>query len=482
MNKALLSILLIISSLLLSNLALYGIRRKKVPGALAFSILLTAMIVHSLGYAFELLSDTIEKMYFWIRIEYIGVAFYPLLIILFAREYTDERKLANRYVLSLLIIINVVTLVLVNTNEYHFFYYTSVSLDYSLGFNALKLEKGIWYYVQTVTLCFSNLYSMMIFAKKSRRSRGDYRKRAFVMLIGVTIPMTVFIIYILGLGPASIDLVPFSYLLMSLLIGVGLFRYDILFLTPITHEMVFNAVEEAVLVTDKKGIIINFNRASKYFFPSLEKIRVGEPIDLISELKDYDFELNQDTYEIDNKIYRFKIIDMQSNKGRIYVISDITESERVKKQLEILATTDALTEIDNRRFFMEKLQKLTKEGVFVIMDIDNFKNINDSFGHTQGDKVLSYFGNELKNFFKESMVCRYGGEEFAVFMEENDLNKAFIQLEAFRKRITANEQDIKFTFSAGMAKYETGLISNAIIEADEKLYEAKENSRNQIRY
>ncbi len=302
------------------------------------------------------------------------------------------------------------------------------------------------------------------------------------MLIGVTIPAVVFIVYILGLGPAYIDLLPFSYIFMGLLIGVGLFRYDILFLTPITHEMVFNAVDEAVLVVDRKGMLISFNKASKQFFPSLENIMAGESIHLIRELNDYDFELNRSKYEIYDKIYSFKVIEMKSNRGRIYVVNDITESEQAKKQLEILATTDKLTGIYNRRYFMEKIESNVIGGVFVIIDIDNFKEINDKFGHVEGDKVLSYFGAEFKSFFKDHMVCRYGGEEFAMFIQDDDLNKVFIKLEAFRKKIADNEHDLNFTFSAGMAKYDIDRISNAIIEADKKLYEAKENGRNQIRY
>lgn len=482
MNVALLSILLIISSILLSNLSIYAIRRKKIPGAFAFSVLLIAMTLHSLGYTFELLSDTVEKMYFWVKIEYMGVAFYPFLIMLFAREYTDERKLANRYVLSLMITVNIVTLIFVNTNYYHFLYYTSVEVASSLGFNVLKLEKGIWYYVHVSALCFSNLYSIAVFVVKSKKSKGDYRKRAIFMLLGVTIPILVFNVYILGLGPAYIDLLPFSYIFMGLLIGVGLFRYDILFLTPITHEMVFDAVDEAVLVVDRKGMLISFNRASKQFFPSLENIRSGESIHLIRELIEYDFELNQDSYEMDGKTYNFKVIEMKNNRGRLYVVNDITESEQARKQLEILATTDMLTGVYNRRYFMDEIEKEMNGGVFVIIDIDNFKNINDTFGHVEGDKVLSYFGNEFKNFFKEYLLCRYGGEEFAMFIKNDNLSEAFKKLEVFRERIASGEHDLRFTFSAGMAEYETGKISNAIIEADKKLYQAKENGRNQIRY
>lgn len=482
MNRVLLSSLLIVSSILLSNLALYGIRKRKVPGAFAFSVLMMAMVVHSVGYAFELLSNTVEEMYFWIRIEYIGAAFYPTLIMLFAREYTDEKKLANKYILKLILMVNMVTLVLVNTNPYHLLYYSSVGVDSSPGFNILALEKGIWYLVQVSVLFFSILYSIIIFSIKLKKSKGDYRKRVTFMLIGVTIPMITLVIYMLDLGPIYIDLSPFSYFFMSLFIVFGLFRYESLFFIPITHEMVFNCVDEAVLVVDKDKLLISFNNTAKLLFPSINKIKTGESIHLVSELKGYDFDLKQAIYEIDNKILNFKVIDMESNRGSIYVLNDITESERAKKQLEIFATEDALTGLYNRRHFMENFDRSETEGVFVIMDIDHFKVINDTFGHVEGDNVLSCFGEKLKMFFSEQMVCRYGGEEFALFIENVDVSQAFKQVETFREKIEAEERTIKFTFSAGIAEYRKGQISKAIIKADKMLYEAKENGRNQIKY
>ncbi|HBC99974.1 MAG TPA: hypothetical protein DC053_12435, partial [Lachnoclostridium sp.] len=81
--------------------------------------------------------------------------------------------------------------------------------------------------------------------------------------------MITLIIYMLGLGPVYIDLSPFSYFFMSSFIIIGILRYDILFLAPVTHERVFNSIEEAVLVVDNDELLINFNYASKRFFPTL---------------------------------------------------------------------------------------------------------------------------------------------------------------------------------------------------------------------
>ncbi|KDR96332.1 diguanylate cyclase (GGDEF) domain-containing protein [Peptoclostridium litorale DSM 5388] len=482
MKNALLSCILTISSILIANMAIYAMRRRKVPGAFAFSLLLFAISFHSLGYAFELLSDTVDKMYFGVRFEYIGISFYPVIIAVFARQYADERRILTKSITSLLITISIATLIFVNTNTYHLLYYKSLGIDSTFGFNVLKLEKGIWYYVQSAALIFSNIYGVAAFAAKSKKSRGDYRKRALFMLTGCSIPVVVFVIYILGMGPAYIDIMTFAYMPMSLLIGVGMFRYEILFLTPVTHEMVFNSIDEAVIVADKNGRLISCNDSAKSIFPSMKRIGIGESLYLIEELCEYDFESDLDGYEIEGKIYSLKVIEMKGGRGRIYVANDITESEMAKKQLKKMAITDALTGIYNRRHFMEKLENEKTEGAFAIIDIDHFKNINDTFGHVEGDKVLVGFANKLKNSFSNDLVCRYGGEEFALFMDIYDLEMAFKRIEEFRKNIAEDKSGINFTFSAGVAKYRRKNLSECIVEADRRLYEAKGNGRNRVVY
>lgn len=478
-NNVLLSSLLILSSIMLSNLVLYGMRRREIPGVFVFSILMLAMIIHSVGYALELLSNTLEHMYFWIRIEYLGAAFYSFLIMFFAREYADEKRFANKYLLTLLLTINFTTLVLVYTNSYHGLYYSSMGIDSSLGFPILAVKKGIWYFVQIISLYFSILYSVIIFSIKLKRARGDYRKKVAYMLIGALIPMITLFVYLLGLGPVYIDLTPFSYFLMTLFIVIGLLRYDMLALTPITYEMVFNSIGEAVLVIDKDEILLSFNRASKEFFPSLEKLKAGESVHLVEELKEYNFSLKPPIYEIHGKLLNFKVNKIKTNGVSIFVINDITESERVKKQLEILATHDALTGLYNRRFFMEHMEKAGLKGVLAMIDIDHFKKINDTYGHHEGDKVLSYFGESIINFFPKQLSCRYGGEEFVIFIENVDLMEADRQIESLREKINQVEGGISITFSAGLAEYQHGTISESLQRADQKLYEAKENGRNQ---
>jgi diguanylate cyclase (GGDEF)-like protein len=211
-------------------------------------------------------------------------------------------------------------------------------------------------------------------------------------------------------------------------------------------------------------------------------MKIGESIHSVVELRNYDFSSNQSVFESNGKTLSLKVNKIKNNRVRIYVVNDITESERVKKQLEVLATEDALTGLYNRRHFMETLEGRARKGVFVMIDIDLFKTINDTFGHVEGDKVLSYFGKEIQKFFHDQIACRYGGEEFALFIEGADAKKAYRLVEDMRSEMNDTDGSIKITFSAGLAEYRAGNIMKALIDADQKLYEAKENGRNQTRY
>jgi diguanylate cyclase (GGDEF)-like protein len=482
MNNVSLSVLLIISSALIGNFVIYGLARRRTPGIYYFCLLMTAMIFHSVGYAFELLSDSVNTMNFWIRVEYIGASFYPFLIMMFTREYTEETSFAGRFVMTLVLMVNVITLILVYTNNYHFLYYSSVSVDYSPGFPILVLQKGIWYQIQVLFLCFSIIYSITVLVIKLKRTSGSYRNKVLLLLMGVTSPVVTMLLYLLGLGPVYLDMTPFSYFIMSICITIGLFRYDMLILNPITYEKIFQSINEAVLVVDSNDVLVGFNNVSKEFFPSLSNMKIGQPFGLIEELKDQDLDSVNPVHEICDRKYSFKAIAMKPHKVRIYVANDITESENAKKQLEILATIDSLTGLYNRRFFMEQVERFGSDGVFVIIDLDHFKVINDTFGHFEGDLVLSDFGKLLQRTFPEHISCRYGGEEFAVFLAETGLGEAYKRVESLREKNNNGIQTCKVTFSAGLAEYEigSGTVSEALIRADQKLYEAKERGRDRI--
>ncbi len=161
------------------------------------------------------------------------------------------------------------------------------------------------------------------------------------------------------------------------------------------------------------------------------------------------------------------------------------------------ANRDFLTGLYNRRYFfnhidtvIEEAKESFKELYIAMIDIDNFKTINDTCGHDNGDQAIIALSEILRtNTHQEDLVARFGGEEFCIaFLAPND-NSAFEILERIRKKVekfrmkTSGGEEIGFTISIGLTKHsEDGNINETINEADLNLYNAKENGKNQIIY
>ena len=161
-----------------------------------------------------------------------------------------------------------------------------------------------------------------------------------------------------------------------------------------------------------------------------------------------------------------------------------------------LATTDGLTELYNHRFFQEQMKnnvelcnKQNKNFSLLYMDIDFFKKFNDTYGHQAGDAVLKHVAKTLKACVRnEDFVCRYGGEEMAIILNNANREVAVSIAQKICKTIADKsyeltpDLEVKITISIGVSSYpENGKTPTELIEyADKCLYQAKENGRNQV--
>lgn len=168
------------------------------------------------------------------------------------------------------------------------------------------------------------------------------------------------------------------------------------------------------------------------------------------------------------------------------------ELAKANQRISELMRTDILTDLANRRYFMEEFDKQLsianrrKRALsIVMMDIDHFKQFNDRYGHDTGDKVLKSVGQLLKNELrKEDFPARFGGEEFIVILPETMLEEAFLVIDRIRKKLQKADlldNGVKVTASFGVSQYnfvETG--PELIKHADLALYQAKETGRNRV--
>ncbi|WP_339719660.1 GGDEF domain-containing protein [uncultured Paraglaciecola sp.] len=169
--------------------------------------------------------------------------------------------------------------------------------------------------------------------------------------------------------------------------------------------------------------------------------------------------------------------------------------EKNEQRLLALAGTDKLTGLANRMKLeggFEHYSLLSKRHninfIFVLIDLDFFKNINDQYGHDMGDKALCYVADFLKKNIRESdLLARFGGEEFSLLMTSSDIDEAYQHINLIREKLSQHpfirdNHSIKITMSAGLATYgiDGTSLDSLMKKADERLYMAKSNGRNCI--
>ena len=215
-----------------------------------------------------------------------------------------------------------------------------------------------------------------------------------------------------------------------------------------------------------------------------------------------------DSSNIENISFNFSdemLDEIQKNIQNIiesFDVPDDNKADVIKKinfmyaQTKHLSVTDGLTGLYNRRHFKSNLEreflraKRYKSDLSIAMiDVDFFKKVNDTYGHSCGDYVLKEIAFLINEAFRKTdMIFRYGGEEFVVILTETDCKNAIIPLERLRKNVEENKfryenKELKITISIGV----TSILENSQTPwelfdlADKALYEAKRNGRNQIK-
>lgn len=213
-------------------------------------------------------------------------------------------------------------------------------------------------------------------------------------------------------------------------------------------------------------------------------------------------------YEIGAVDYLFKPLDPVIFKSKVNIFLELDKKKKeleqskrkIEKQnewLKELSITDGLTGLYNHRHFQNMLKRefamvrrSSSDLSCFMIDLDYFKDVNDTFGHTFGDFVLQRFAQLLKEAVRETdILARYGGEEFALLLPHTSLEGALVLAEKFRKKIEEyvyenKEHSKRITASVGVASYGThhpSSCSDLVTFADQALYRAKAEGRNQVR-
>jgi diguanylate cyclase (GGDEF)-like protein/PAS domain S-box-containing protein len=259
-------------------------------------------------------------------------------------------------------------------------------------------------------------------------------------------------------------------------------------------------------VSAKKAHNKSFSELSNYCFHNAQGLNIES--DTLDEWLTYALAKRRSSqyraFETDTHDGKwFLVTEQVVHKDYLYVyITDITEKKASEKalklmseQLKKLATIDYLTGIYNRRYFYEKAEvEFNRSGrknqtcSVMLFDLDNFKHINDKFGHAAGDAILKAFTKNVQMYLRSyDTLARIGGEEFAALLPYTEQHNTCIIAERIRASIEAltvpfEDERLHITVSIGIAENlgNTQSIDQVMQNADKKLYQAKSNGRNQV--
>jgi len=498
------SVYLFIGVILLSIMFVNSFLRGKSSYAKVLGMLALILQVYLLGYLMEINTESLEKMLFWNQIQYFGIPFIPALWLAVSMLYTGRGKYLKGFGGFIIFIIPLATFAFRFTNDWHHLFYSHVELQHYGSLNRMLLGKGPWYFVQAGYVLIALVLCSYFYFQCYRKSTSYERLQFRLLLIASVLP---YMALVLGIGDIrlGIDYTALILPICLLLINLALTRYDFLEIKALARERVFEDSAEGLILLNRFGRIVDFNEACIRFLRWFDvQIVREEQLDFM--LKDRT-ELLESIRRLEDKVIHLQVGEEDryvhisaravQNKGErvglLITLDDVTERERLRKRLVEMASTDELSGLNNRRRFREYAVEAYRHALryqehisVLMMDIDNFKTINDTFGHFAGDTVIKDLAEMLRESFRGTdVVGRIGGEEFAVVMLGADTMKAYQKAEHFRqlverKRISFEKQQIRITISIGVAelKGETPDLDSLLNSADNALYEAKRGGRN----
>lgn len=285
---------------------------------------------------------------------------------------------------------------------------------------------------------------------------------------------------------------------------MAILRYEFLEAKSIARNKVFEISRDAFFLVNRQDKIIDYNSGAREILEYLQADPSREQFSkLFSPLSgfpgstsggtSYVTKLNPGEQERYYEVTTRGINEHSAVQCSIKTVRDVTEIYKLNENLQKQAMMDELSELSNRRAFMQLGQKLVTDADvlgnsvhLLMMDLDLFKRVNDQYGHHMGDQVIQVFGQILKKTFQaDGLVARLGGEEFAVllsgFSDEEIYTRANMVLKGTEQYAFRFQAEVfHVTVSIGISKKGPGTedLNSLMRVADKALYQSKDFGRN----
>lgn len=371
-------------------------------------------------------------------------------------------------------------------------------------------EVGMWkypvynsnYYIAMIVgTVIDILYLIPLMIAKSRTKIADQRAIYQQLIIGVYVAIILNIA--LGFFPFENMLPPYPFIYAGIVWCYFLRRtmkqHDFLNLYDKRYEKLFRLNPDAILLLDFKGVIHDVNPAAiklldnlnlrqEQLFSSLDD-ELKEQLVTEKVVKDYALSISNNDVQF-LVLVNADYILVDNRMHILLILQDVTLQKQYQREIEFLAYHDSLTRLPNRRLFtiqleaaIETCRKEQQTFTLFLIDIDNFKSLNDTYGHQVGDELLQVTAQILQDAVKDSgEVARLGGDEFVLFLRDahsKQLTNQFVeQLQStFSQHITTTHPDLPISLSIGISQFpEDGMDGQTLLHhADQDMYIAKQS-------
>jgi len=532
-------ILVVISTItILASIIYVGTRKNKTQLHYVYILLMSSVLVWCTGAIGEVTTKDVYHFNSFIQTcNYFGIGLVSVFILLLGTVFTNS-KITVTWKYALLFILPIGSAIAVATNESHHLFmkvFCIIIKDTVMG--PLMWVHYIYCYVYIAI-------GLGYLIKHAINNLGIFSKQAITLIVGIGISLVVNVLTSFSIVRGGCYSTIPSIVILVILIGIATLKFDMFNIMPIALQNVVDHISDGFIVIDENRKIIDFNKAVKLWCSGNTEIRRSQDFkEFISSLKMEDLDTKKllsygrmslekkDSISFDSAI-NFKngvryfnievtpIFNKAKYLGTLILFRDTTkymenlqtikeyqlllennlEKVTMDKQellirsaiMENMSKVDALTDMYNHRTFQEYFHTIVGQVSrnnstlqLAIFDIDDFKKINDTFGHSVGDIILKRIASRIKTMVTaEDITARYGGEEFVVILTNKTMEQSRVLLEAIRKAIQ-DEKHIELnrnvTVSIGVHEYYKGEPKEEVFnKADEALYEAKHSGKNRI--
>lgn len=516
---------LMFSAMLQFFMAVYAWGRRNEPAAKPLLFVFILGGVWALAYGLEIAAVGLPAKIFWMQTGWAAASFGPLVFLLIVLEHLELTHVLTRGRLAILLIPSITIISLVWTVPHHTLMIYDFSVVRVAGLDILQKSNGPLYYPVFLVLQGISIVSYYLLIRSLPNSSPAKRRQTITIFIALLIPFLVNMPAILKINPIQgFDFTPHALVISSGLYAFAIFRYRWLDIIPMARTALVETIPVGVIVTDAKNRIVDINPSAKRLLQIDDSV-IGR--DSQTALAHFDeFLYTHMGTDMLNKEIKVQFPTGQSRhlevhtvplenqegqfNGRILTLQDVTEhkqaSERLQAQLNEIASLhdqlheqairDPLTGLFNRRYMSDALEREMRRaerhqrplGILMI-EIDNFKQFNDSFGHDAGDLTLKKVAELVQvNIRADDIPCRFGGDEFILILPETALEAASQCAERLRENASVFQLEYEgkplsgLTLSIGVAVFpkhgETGAL--ALRAADEAMYQAKQTGKNRV--